>query len=424
MKKTSLMVLLVLLFEACSVAKPPDDLPAISLTTPMVEQIELSATPRPIIPDQVDTPDTNSFQIIDLDPVDRVVSLSDLGLSPTTRILVFNSQDEQFLSVSKDSVQGIPNIHPTAKFHLESVKISPDYKRFAYLVIDNGFNIWVSSIDGLKYTEIQKNAVGPAYLWLNSDQFVVYNNMGSWMDCPSDLQIISLYQNSAKNISDMVPEGSSFCFPVPYFNPNFSKGIYLDNKEGWKMHDYSSENSERVLLSLDTSPDINKYFFHWGDSGLTFAIPAVDKITFGRNLVDADLLSSDLPLKIISLPPNTANKNATFDFWNPDEQLSGFDLVGTNGERIFACSVQQSFVIVDLLVQELRNYCLDRTSYMDQVGTVWSTYISADNRLVGWTVRELPSNIIPLGTVILNIKTGNITYLPGYELLGFGEVDQ
>jgi hypothetical protein len=66
---------------------------------------------------------------------------------------------------------------------------------------------------------------------------------------------------------------------------------------------------------------------------------------------------------------------------------------------------------------------LNRSFFNDELGSAWFVYSSADSRFVGWTVRELPSNDEPIGSVILDTETGKVSYLEGYEFLGFGEVN-
>jgi hypothetical protein len=86
------------------------------------------------------------------------------------------------------------------------------------------------------------------------------------------------------------------------------------------------------------------------------------------------------------------------------------------------CAVTQTFVLVNLTTQTLSNYCLDQAVFSNQTGSAWFTYTSVDTRFAGWTVHELPGNTEPLGTVVLDLETGKVSYLEGYEFLGFGEV--
>lgn len=422
MKKIMIWISLAAFAQSCSGFKTLNYAPVSTPTTQVLTQ------PTQYVPaiDTVvtDTSDVGKFRITDLDPENRVVAMSALELSVTTHAFVFDSTNEEFLLLSDNSQNEVYNIDPKAKFHLEAVKLSPDRKHFAYLEIESGFNIWISKVDGSSHSEIQKSSIGSSYYWLNNDQLVVYNNSGTWLDCPSDVQVVSLTGDPVISIPAAVSTGNSFCFPTPVFNPDFSKGIYLDSKKGWQVYDYRSGTSQGVLSGLDVSPDINKYFFRWDRDGLSFAIPESHEITFDQNLTEQDLTASTPSFQVLALPEHTLNENAVFDFWVPEKQIAGFDLVGEGEGMVLNCDVHRTFVLVDLLNEELRNYCLDRTVFIDQTGSIWSTSISTDNRFVGWTIRELPSNERPLGTVILNTDTGEITYLPGYEFLGFGEVDK
>jgi len=347
--------------------------------------------------------------------------LSELDLSPTTRILVFNPKTEQFLSISNQSMNLLSNIRPETSLRLDTIKLSPDRHWFAYLEINNGFNLWIGSVDGSQYFLGITNAVGSSFRWLSNDKIAVYDKLGGWADCPSEMQIFDPFSKKINNIPDISTEGIEFCFPIPYLSPDFSKGLYLNSETGWQIYNYKAQTSYSALPGLDTSPGGNKYFLHWGKAGLSFAIPYPDKITFVSNL-SVDNLSSTLPLKTILLPQNTLNENSLFEFWIPEEQLAGFDLVGANENNVLDCDIAQTFVIVNLVTQKLKNYCLNRSIFADQINAAWFTYISVDQRFAAWTVHELPSNTNTLGAVILDTKTGKVSYLEGYEFLGFGEI--
>ena len=394
-------------------------------------------TPTEILPTEIQTPvvplsptqtlseinNLPAFQIEYASPSNRVIDMSELNLDPSTRILAFDAKTQQILSISHRSTITILKSRSDSIVKFEKIEISPDHRWFAYLEINGGFNIWISSVDGTQHFMGIQNAVGSSFRWLSNDKLAVYNKLGLWMDCPSEMQIFDPFSKEVNDVPGISTQGSPSCFPIPYFNPDFSRALYLNlyNETGWKLYNYKAQTSYSVLPGLDTSPGGDKYFFHWEKDGLSFAMPDSDKISFVRNVPEGDLTSKP-PIETISLPQNTINENKFFEFWIPGKQLAGFDLIGINKKSVLTCGVLKSFVIVNLITQELKNYCLDRSVFSDQVGTAWFTYVSADNRFAGWTVRELPSNDKPLGTVILDIETGKISYLQGYEFLGFGEL--
>jgi len=219
----------------------------------------------------------------------------------------------------------------------------------------------------------------------------------------------------------MNTSGRKYCFPIPYFNPDHSRAIYLASNQDWQLYEYASQKSRSILAGLSAGPNINKYFFDWGSNGLTFAIPEKDRISFAQNLSENDLTAP--PVELIYLPANTINANALFDFWVSGKQLAGFDLSSSGSRPVLDCEISKTFVITDLPGKELKNYCLDRSMLADQQGGIWNTDISANNRFVAWTLRKLPGNSETLGIVILNTETGHISYLEDYEFQGFGEIN-
>lgn len=382
-------------------------------TSPVVTQI---ATFQNIIPTAED------FQVENFEPANRIIELPEMELKSTTRILVFDPRSEQILSISSQSINLISGIQPGANILRDGVKISPDHQWFAYLDIHDGFNIWISSFDGSQNFLGLQNAVGSSFRWLSNNKIVVYHKSGLWLDCPSEMQIVDLFSGEVYDVPRISTQGSPYCFPIPYFSPNFSKALYLDSDKGWEVYDYTTQTFYSVLPGLDTSPGSDKYFFHWDIDGLSFAIPSSDKITYAPTISE-DKLTSEPELNTISLPENTINENTAFTYWIPEKQIAGLDLVGVNGKNVLDCDVSQTLVIVDLFNRKLSNYCLNRSQFFNHDGTAWFMYTSADYRFVGWTIRELPSNSEPLTTVILDTETGKVSYLDGYEFLGFGEIN-
>ncbi|MBK9008611.1 MAG: hypothetical protein IPM31_16670 [Anaerolineae bacterium] len=419
MRTTSLLLLVAVSVGACSTL--PQNTVNPSATTVMVT--ETGTTVAQIAPSKIATaiPDVTTLQVENFDFSNRVVELSDLKLKPTTRILVLDPKSDQVLAISDNSIDPVFSIQSKANILRSGISMSPDRRWFAYLVIDEGFNIWISSVDGTQHFVGIKNAIGSSFRWLNNEKIIVYDRRGLGLDCPSEMQIFNPFSGDVNNVPDISTQGSQYCFPIPYFNPDFSQVMYLNSELGWQIYDYRTQTSYSVLPGLNTSPGGEKSYFYWGKDGLSFAIPDSGKITYAFDLPDTAFLSKPT-VSTISLPKGMVNENALFTFWIPEDQIIGLDLVAT-GEKIFlGCDIPQTFATINLATRTLNNYCLNRSLFYDQIGGAWFMYISADHRFVGWTIRELPSNEEPLGVVILDTETGKLSYLEGYELLGFGEL--
>ena len=414
MQLTFLLILVTISLGSCtvlpqnSISPPP---PTVSVTQISPSKVATS------------TATETTLQIENFNPSNRSVELSELDLKPTTRMLMFDPKSEQILSVSDQSIDPLTNIQSENNILSDGIRMSPDNRWFAYLEIDEGFQIWISSVDGTQHFLGIKNAIGSTFRWLNNEKIVVYNKVGFWLDCPSEMQIVDPFSKEVIDISDISTQGSQYCFPIPYFKPDFSQALYLNSETGWEVFDYKTRSSYSVLPGLDNSPSSNKYFFHWGKDGLSFAIPESDKITFAFDLPEATF-TTGLTLNRVALPDGTVNEDALFATWIPEEQIVGLDLIGSDNKTVLGCNVRQTYVMINLKTRKLNNYCLDRSLFSDQVGTPWFTYISDDYRFIGWTIRKLPSNEDPLGAVILDTETGKLSYLEGYEFLGFGELEQ
>lgn len=382
------------------------------------------STVTPIIPSNIATATSTvaTFPIENFNSPNRLVELSELDLRSTTRLLIFDPRSEQILSISGSSINPILNIQSRSNIPRDGIEMSPDHRWFAYLEINDGFNIWISSVDNTQHFMGINNAVGSSFRWLSNEKISVYNKLGFWLDCPSEMQIFDLYSREVNSVPDISTQGSQYCFPIPYFNPDLSQALYLNSDTGWEVYDYKTQTSYSALPGLDISPGSDKYFFHWGAGGLSFAIPDLDKITFASNIPE-DKFRSKPTLHTVSLPNGVVNENARFTFWIPEEQIVGLDLVGADNKTVLGCDNPQTFIMINLATRKLSNYCINRTLFSDQIGTASFTYVSANHRFIGWTIRKLPSNEEPLGVVILDTETGKVSYLEGYEFLGFGEVN-
>ena len=415
-----IILYLIISLAACS-PKPQRKISPSFTATVMIEstssvaQETTTASPAStLIPD---------FQVQEYNPAGREVELSELEINPTTRLLVFDPKSKEILSISTQQTIAMSNIQPGAPLEHSGIKISPDHDWFAYLVIDDGFNIWISSIDGTQSFLGLENAVGSSFRWISNDKIAVDKKIGAWFDCPNDIQIFDPFSKTVSSFSYISSQNeSSYCFPIPYFKPDLSQALYLTDSS-WEVYDYKTQSSYPVLPGLDTSVLGDKYYFHWGKEGLSFAIPYIDSIVFSHNIPVESLTTPPL-LKTIQFPENTINRDKSFAYWIPNEQIIGVDLVSEDDKGILGCDVSQTFVVGNLETQELQNFCLDRSVFNGQTGALWFTHVSAENRFVGWTIYAFPDDSELMVTVILDTVTGEVSYLEGYEFWGFGEISR
>jgi hypothetical protein len=419
MRLIVLLIFIAVSLGSCTTLSQSD----VSDSQPTVSATKTNSTINQITPSEtaVVTPTMNSVEVEIFDLSNSVTELSSLDLGPATRLLVYDPESDQILSISDESIEPVPNIRSGANILRNGIKLSPDHRWFAYLEISDGFTIWISSVDGSQHFAGIRNAVGSSFRWITDNRITVYNKAGFWSDCPSEMQIFDPFSGDVKNIPYITTQGSQYCFPIPYLNPDLSQALYLNSQTGWEIYNYKTQTANSVLPGMDTSPSGNKSYFHWGKDGLSFAVPDSDKITFAFDIPETRF-TSETNVNTISLPNGTVNENTIFSFWIPEKQIAGLDLAGAGDTTVLGCDIPETFAIVNLATRDLDYYCLNRSFFNDKLGSAWFVYSSADSRFVGWTVRELPSNDEPIGSVILDIETGKVSYLEGYEFLGFGEV--
>jgi hypothetical protein len=408
---------LTIFLVACSLV-PKQNNPTMTLSIPT------NTTEQPLeikTPPQVssESPTHTKMSEVDVAPINRVVPLTEQTLSVNTRLIMFDPKTKQMFSISNQYTNLVPIIELNGK--MPDIKLSPDHKWIAYYYFDNGFQVGVKSVDGLEQSEGLKKAVGPSFQWISPNKIVAYDQEGLAGDCPNKLEVVNPYTGISSGIPPINSEGRKYCFPIPYFSDDLSQAIYYNNPKGWEIYNFKSQTSKPILPGFGS--DLG-YRLYWDTDGLSFAIPVDGGIEFSSKMTEDDL-SATVLIEKVNLPLGTDFESpyAFFEYWIPDEQVVGFNLVGANDSNVLSCDIPKTFVSVDLKKGELSNYCLDRTEISGQHGTPSFTYISKDHRFVGWTVTKPPNNDEPIGTVVLDLQTGKVSYLEGLVFYGFGEID-
>lgn len=127
-------------------------------------------------------------------PDNKVVPLQELGLSPSTRVILHDDKWQGVWTISGENPEPkrITNLHPDAR--ISSIGISPNGKWFLYSVFrekQDGvafYDFWISSITGEQQWIAISNAEGNVH-WADNETVEVwkYWSRGSCYEKPSEL---------------------------------------------------------------------------------------------------------------------------------------------------------------------------------------------------------------------------------------------
>jgi hypothetical protein len=127
-------------------------------------------------------------------------------------------------------------------------------------------------------------------------------------------------------------------------------------------------------------------------------------------------------MQSIELPNRVFND--VISWWSPEDGLLGFDLIDDDINLLDypETTPPSQFYVLDARNLILRDYCLDRANLtLGRANPDFSCYASADSRFLAWTIYEPPGFGQAMETVVLDLATGNISRIAGFEVIGWGE---
>jgi hypothetical protein len=406
----------------------------------------ISPTPEFIIPSTVITPQaistsaliTPDVKIITLEV--REVDLADLGLIDSTRLILYYKPSNSMRIMSAQDIrpQKIPNIDPEARFSRYNLRhISPDRKWFVYYTFteikDNlaYYDFWVSSVDGEKQWVFATGVKGGTdAAWVTNDQIELWYSPARG-NCHQRVAIVNPFSRETTVPPEVPSSPMPHCVLPLSTSPDNSKLIFREEGTGkWSIFDFNTGTKQSVFPWLSQSDAYNLVprFIRWLPSGITYALPNGDSIEFIVDLSPSSASSIDSKRNKLKLPAPYEIVDKWFSWWSLDNGLIGFDMVQANYNSP-TLPMEESppsiFVIFDLRNSILYDYNLDRanTGDMQKVSDPFVS-ASADNRFLAWTIYEPPDMSYPSETAILEIATGRVARIKGFEFFGWGEVDE
>lgn len=406
----------------------------------------ISPTPEFIIPSTVITPQAISTSAL-ITPDVKIITLEvregdlvDLGLSDSTRLILYYKPSNSMRIISGKDIQPqkIPNIDPEARFSRYNLRhISPDQKWFVYYTFTEMkddlayYDFWVSSVDGKKQWVFATGVKGGTDAeWVTNNQIELWYSPALW-NCPQRVAILNPFSGESFIPPEVPSSPVPHCFLPLSASPDNSKLIFLEEGTGkWSIFDFNTGTKQSVFPWLSQSDAYNLVprFIRWLPSGITYALPKGDSIEFIVDLSPSSASSIDSKRNKLKLPAPYEIVDKWFSWWSLDDGLIGFDMIQVNYNSPtlpMEESPPSMFVIFDLRNSILYDYNLDRanTGDMQKVSDHFVS-ASADNRFLAWTIYEPPDMSYPSETAILEIATGRVVRIKGFEFFGWGEVDE
>lgn len=403
--------------------------------TPELINSSTAITPQVIPTSALITPDV---QFITLEK--HEVDFADLGLGNSTQMILYYKPSNSLRTMSAKDIrpQKIPNIDPKARFSRYNIRhISPDHRWFIYYTFtetrDNlaYYDFWVSSVDGKKQWVFASGVQGGTdAMWVTNDKIELWYSP-IWWNCPRRVEILDPFSGESF-VPPQVPSS-----PMPHCvlplstSPDNTKLIFLEEGTGkWSIFDFNMGTKQSIFpwLSQSDAHNLVPRYVRWLPSGITYALPNNESIEFIVDLSPFSASRMDSKRYKLQLPTPYEISDNWFSWWSLDDGLIGFDMVQSNYSSPAVPieeSVPSRFVIFDLRNLILYDYNLDRAK-SGNLQKKADPFISAsaDNRFLAWTIYEPPENSYPSETVILEIATGRVARIKGFEFFGWGEVNE
>ena len=195
------------------------------------------STPTPTktyIPTPSFTP-TSTIQVAEkLCPSQRERAIIDIGLDMSTRLIFRDDTNSNLWSISADNPEpvSIPNIQPNGIIFY-GISISPNNQWFAYYVFKEKknslayYDIWVSSMDGLKQWQVlADNPGGFIIKWINENLIELWHYPDRSFTCPERIISVNPFTLETK-IPETLPVNYD-CLRGFILNPENTKAIIID----------------------------------------------------------------------------------------------------------------------------------------------------------------------------------------------------
>jgi hypothetical protein len=263
--------------------------------------------------------------------------------------------------------------------------------------------------------------------WFEPDYVQIYESNADSFNCPIPRFQYNLVNGQTEEIAPYDPSEirEPFClFYKPILSPD-QRYLLIPNHP-WEIYDYDNRILQQAFPWFD-QPGVYPYDVEvrWGQNGVTVIIPIhgdwselgspLLKIGVGLNL--SDILGNEDPTYLLTLPSN--NAMSIYSRSSPDGRYVVLELLAEDSENID--ETEYRLYVLDILENTIIDYCLDPAlTSLSQTSQTGHFYFSPDGRYLAWSIHDqFVSENELLETVILDVQSGLVARIEGYEVLGW-----
>lgn len=370
-------------------------------------------------------------EVVKACPDEREVSLEEIGLNPSTRLIVASFdrvsglpiKDGLFMISGDDpEPRQIPGTIPNEGWLVGNFGLSPDDEWLLFQRWMEGTqerHVWISSLDGERQWELATISLKEWAYWVSEKEVLIEGipeGRALSHDAMNPLYSIDPFTGEMRSFPPL-PEEAVF---LDYFGVDgTSYALYyvgFQTYEELALHDYSSGTSTPILPWLVGKDWVN---FHTGGPGvgldglLDITVNRPYGFDFAKNL-DLDSIREPKSYQEVMTAVMLPEGPPDFAEWSLGEELSIVERTAHEDEE-----APTWFYVLDYDKMILKDYCLD-VEFMSNPED-----ISVDGRFVAITYLEGPLGSHPLyakWVLILDLETGRFARIHKTQAIGWGEV--
>jgi len=408
-----------------SIMEPPTDVPVITTTTEVgliqtAAPTSTSVSTQPTIAHPTRVPIHPT--LVKLCPENPMVPLSELGLSPQTRLLVMpdtleTQWDENglgvYIIVPDDPIpRKMEYLFQDGFINSSWVRVSPNGR---WLILDRRaigqetHVSWISSLDGQQQWPMNLPGDYVVGDWLDNETVVVYDAQPRDRFARQPRKLLNPFTMEEESLDDLPETQISGIGALLFRYAGHTFMLYQAGYD-YRLFDVSTHTDRQVLewLSLEPVPFLDKSIYVTTEGQIVIKVMRpygfdmsswldVDEILASKSYMQT-MQAVMVPQEILPVLPSL---ETTFTL---DMSLHKIDLQDP----------QQTipwFYWFDYQRQVVKDYCFAMSGYAK---------LSSDNKFMAFTYYHLPSQApAPKSIFVLNLETGYIARIDGYQFVGW-----
>lgn len=336
-------------------------------------------------------------------------SIADLGLAPSTHLIVesLNENDQPVLLLidsygsNEHFFKGVDNGSQIIYYDT-----SPNKQWIAYSISHEGAQdeLWIRTIDGSVQIPfpVDNMIADNSFIWANDDWLLRIKSPGYI----TITEFIDPFSSTFQIIEDTVLFQAIFAF-----RPNGQEVVY-HSLSHFEWTDFQTGVSKDIFPWIDNIEDINMpwdIYLTWDEEGVSVAVLEDRYLVLRPRIPPSQLTGEGYPSYYVELPGTVETVRVAW--WSLKYQL----LAVTWGTEDYEDPYfQQQSYFLDTNTWSFFDYCLPSFPY-----TAWATFASYDERFLAWTGFSEEE-----GVFVLDIRTGNYAFIPGVEVVNWGEIPE